>query len=116
MQPPLDAKQVKHRQILPGGWLHGQYGMDRQTKKAHPLLRTGVPTWQRVMEEMGGRLPLRRCGSLTTTNGRSSIWLMVLKICTGEHLVSLLLSSNDMTPAAGSLWRAFTLHSLSLLR
>lgn len=40
------------------------------------------------MEEMGGRLPVRGCGLLTTTNGRSSIWLMVLKIYTSEHSVS----------------------------
>ena len=40
------------------------------------------------MEEMGGRLPVRGCGSLTTTNGRSSIWLIVLKIYISEHSVS----------------------------
>ena len=41
---------------------------------AHPLFRTGVPTWHFVMDDMGGRLA--ECGtggSLTTTKGRSSI-------------------------------------------
>ena len=51
-------------------------------QEAHLLLRTGVPTWHLVMDEMGGRLAERGGrGSLTTTKGRSSIWLMLLKSC-----------------------------------
>lgn len=53
---------------------------------SHPFLRTGVPTWHLVMDEMGGRLPERCCGCglLTSAKGRSSIWLTVLKICRGN--------------------------------
>ena len=77
---------------------------------SHPLLRTGVPTWHLVMDDMGGRLAERGGGgSLTTTKGRSSIWLMLLNSCARmPGTLSLATSVPDQTGPC--------IHSISSLR